>query len=195
MTRHARRTLPALLTALVLLAGGALVATSAIQTLLGRTPVVDLATGLGALARTSWDSTPVLVAAGVAAVLGIVLLGAALLPGRTHVLPLAVGGAPVPADADGPVAAAPGVGVALGGWHRHDLAVRLRRRALALHGAHQARVRVRRRRVRVVVRTHRGATADLRAALETELGADLDALGLRTRPRLRVSVTSSRKER
>ena len=67
MIRRSRRTLPGALTALVLLAVGALVATSAIQVLLGRTPLLAVDTVTGALGRTTWQAPAVLVAAGVAA--------------------------------------------------------------------------------------------------------------------------------
>ncbi|GAA4880943.1 DUF6286 domain-containing protein [Actinomycetospora straminea] len=180
MTRRSRRTLPAALTALVLLALGALVATSAIQTLLERTPLVALDTVVGTLGRTSWQAAPVLVGAGVAAAVGVVLLVAAQWPGCSHVLPLAT----PPAGTD-----------LVGGWHRTDLATRLRRRALAVEGVDRAAVHVRRRRVRVRARTHRASTAELRTSLAAALGADLDALGLARRPRLRVGVASTRKER
>ncbi|MFC5138992.1 DUF6286 domain-containing protein [Actinomycetospora rhizophila] len=181
MIRRSRRTLPAALTALVLLAVGALVATSAIQVLLGRTPLLAVDTVTGALGRTTWQAPAVLVAAGVAAALGVVLLVAGLWPGRSHVLPLV-------ADPSVPE-------IVAGGWHRHDLAARLRRRALAVEGVERATARVRRRRIRVTARTSRSSTADLRAAVATAVGTDLDTLGLARRPRLRVTVTSSRKER
>ncbi|MEJ2889531.1 DUF6286 domain-containing protein [Actinomycetospora aeridis] len=181
MTRRSRRTLPATLVALVLLAAGALVATSAVQVLLGRTPLLAVDAVTEALARTTWQAPAVLVAAGVAAALGLVLLVAALWPGRTHVLPLV-------ADPALPE-------IVAGGWHRHDLAARLRRRALAVEGVEGATARVRRRRVRVTTRTHRAATGALREAVATAVRADLDTLGLARRPRLRVTVTSRRKER
>ncbi|GAA4789235.1 hypothetical protein GCM10023200_24830 [Actinomycetospora chlora] len=186
MTRHSRRTLPALLTALVLVAVGALAATSAVQTLLGRTPLVALDTVTGVLGLLTWQAPAVLVAAGVAAVLGLVLLVAGVVPGRTHVLPLATRPAG-PADPHG-------AGVVTGGWHRHDLATRLRRRALAVEGVERASVRVRRSRVRVAARTHRAGTAPVREALTAAVAGDLDALGLARRPRLRVGVSSTRKE-
>ncbi|MDD7939126.1 DUF6286 domain-containing protein [Actinomycetospora lutea] len=181
MIRRSRRTLPAALTALVLLAAGALVATSAIQVLLGRTPLLPVDTVTDVLGRTTWQAPAVLVAAGVAAALGLVLIVAGLWPGRTHVLPLL-------ADPAVPELVA-------AGWHRHDLAARLRHRALGVEGVERATARVRRRSVRVAARTHRSSTPGLREAVATAVGTDLDTLGLARRPRLRVTVTSDRKER
>lgn len=195
MTRRPRRTLPALLVALVLLALGALAATSAIQTLLGRTPVVSLDAVPAALSGVAWESGIVLIVAGVAAVVGLVLLGAAILPGPSHVLPLTTSpaaGGDAGDDQWGPWS---GGGVEAAGWHRHDLGQRLRRRAGDVEGVTGATAKVRRRSIKVVARTHRGSTEDLRAAVTSALSTDLDSLGLARRPRLRVSVSSTRKDR
>ncbi|WP_433802180.1 DUF6286 domain-containing protein [Actinomycetospora sp. CA-084318] len=193
MTRRPRRTAPALLVSLVLLALGALAATSAIQTLLGRTPVVSLDAVPSALSGVAWESPAVLIVAGVAALVGLVLLLAAILPGSSHVLP--VGTAPATAGGTGEWGPWSGGGVETAGWHRNDLALRLRRRAATVEGITGATAKVRRRSVKVVARTHRATTDDLRQAVETALSSDLDTLGLTARPRLRVSVSSTRKER
>lgn len=195
MIRRSRRTLPALLVALVLLAVGVVVTLSAVQVLLGRTPLLAPDVATGALAQVTWDSPAALAASGVAAVVGLGLLGVAVVPGRTHVLPLTVAGAPIPPGAATPTDPGPGGGLTAAGWHRSDLAVRLRRRAEAVEGVSSARVRVRRQGVRVRARTHRGAVADLHEVLTHRLDTDLDALGLAFRPRLRVAVTSTRKDR
>jgi hypothetical protein len=193
MTRRPRRTLPAFLVALVLLALGALAATSAIQTLLGQTPVVSLDAVPSALSGVAWQSPIVLIVAGVAALVGLVLLLAAILPGPSHVLPLSSGPATT-GDADqwGPWS---GGGVEAAGWHRNDLAQRLRRRAQTVEGVTGATAKVRGRRAKVVAKTHRGSTDELRQAVESVLSTDLDSLGFARRPRLRVSVSSTRKER
>lgn len=194
MTRRARRTLPALIVALLLVAAGVVVTLSAVQMLLGRTPLLAPQTVIGALSGVTWGSSVTLAVAGVAAVLGLALLGAAVVPGRTHVLPLTVAGAPAPPGAGTPSTPEPGVGLASAGWHRSDLAVRVRRRAEAVEGVSSARVNVRRGRVRVRARTHRTAVAPLGEVLTERLGTDLDALGLVLRPRLRVTVSSTRKD-
>lgn len=193
MTRRPRRTVPALLVALVLLALGALAATSAIQTLLGRTPVVSLDAVPSALSGVAWESPAVLIAAGVAALVGLVLLLAAILPGPSHVLPLST--APAATGDTGEWGPWSGGGVEEAGWHRHDLGVRLRRRAQTVEGVTGASATVRKRSVKVVARTHRATTDELRQAVESTLSTDLDTLGLARRPRLRVSVSSTRKER
>lgn len=180
MIRRSRRTLPATVVALVLLALGALVATAAIQTLLDYRPLFTLESVTGALSGVAWSSGIVVIVAVVAAVVGVLLLGAAIVPGGSHVLPLAA----APAEAWNGSA----------GWHRTDLATRLRRRAVAVEGVESAKVRVRRRRVRVAARTHRGSAADLRETLTADLNHDLETLALASRPRLRVTVTSTRKE-
>lgn len=194
MTRRPRRTLPALLVALVLLALGALAATSAVQTLLGRTPVVSLDAVPSALNGVAWESPIVLIVAGVAALVGLVLLLAAILPGPSHVLPLTTAPA-APAGDTGDRGPWSGGGVEAAGWHRSDLGQRLRRRAQTVEGVSGATAQVRRRSVKVVARTHRATTAELRDAVESALSTDLDSLGLARRPRLRVSVSSTRKER
>ncbi|MFC5061684.1 DUF6286 domain-containing protein [Actinomycetospora atypica] len=180
MIRRSRRTAPALVVALVLLAAGALVATAAIQTLSDYRPVFTFEAVTGALSGVAWGSGIVVIVAAVAAVVGVLLVGAAIVPGASHVLPLAA----APAEAWNGSA----------GWHRTDLSTRLRRRAVAVEGVDRATVRVRRNRIRVSARTHRGTTADLREVLTADLSADLDALALARRPRLRVTVTSTRKE-
>ncbi|GAA4856986.1 hypothetical protein GCM10023201_59400 [Actinomycetospora corticicola] len=197
MTRRPRRTVPALLVALVLLALGALAATSAIQTLLGRTPVVSLDAVPSALSGVAWESPAVLIAAGAAALVGLVLLLAAILPGPSHVLPLSTTSGPAPATTGDTGEWGPwsGGGVEEAGWHRHDLGVRLRRRAQTVEGVTGASATVRKRSIKVIARTHRATTDELRQAVESALSTDLDTLGLARRPRLRVSVSSTRKER
>ncbi|WP_018332693.1 DUF6286 domain-containing protein [Actinomycetospora chiangmaiensis] len=195
MTRRPRRTLPAFLVALVLLALGALAATSAIQTLLGRTPVVSLDAVPSALAGVAWESSIVLIVAGVAALVGLVLLLAAILPGPSHVLPVTTTPAPATGGDAGDWGPWSGGGVEAAGWHRNDLGQRLRRRAQTVEGVSGATAKVRRRSVKVVARTHRATTGELREAVESALSTDLDTLGLTRPPRLRVSVSSTRKER
>ena len=88
MIRRPRRSLPAALLALVLLAAAVLVALSCIQLLLHQNPLIPFDALAEYAANLRWND-PVSIAAGVvAAVLGLILLAAALLPGKPTVLPL-----------------------------------------------------------------------------------------------------------
>ena len=68
MKRRPRRSAAAVLTAVVLLAACALVATVAIQTILGETPLIGYRAAADALHTTRWADLVPLIAGGVAAV-------------------------------------------------------------------------------------------------------------------------------
>lgn len=88
MIRRPRRSIAAALTALVVLGVCALLATSTIQLLTGYRPLLGYRKLFSALHGLHWADTVVLIAGCVAAVLGLALLLAALLPGAPNTLPL-----------------------------------------------------------------------------------------------------------
>jgi len=87
--RRPRRTAPATVVALVLLAVCVAVAVAVTQSLLGQTPFVQLPQLLSFTSRQRWNSTVIIVAAIVAAVIGLILLLTAVRPGKPIVVPLA----------------------------------------------------------------------------------------------------------
>ena len=178
MTRLPRRTVPALVVALLLLVASVVVGVSCVQMIAGIPPLLAFdAIGRTAASSTLADPT-VLAAGGLLAVAGMVLLLCALLPGTPQVLPLA-------ARKGGAVA-----GVARHGLAR-DLAVHARR----TDGITTARVTVGARIVRVTagtpLRDHSGLADKVRSAVDTRL-ADVELARI---PRLRVHVVHDRSAR
>lgn len=182
MIRRPRRVIPASLAALVILAVCVVAAVSIIQELAGGAPLVPLGT-LDVRARAQHlDGTVMASAGALAAGLGLILIGCALIPGRPDTLALA----PVPSEAaDGqlPGAAHPGAGVS-----RPGLRTALGAVIADVDGVASARVRVRSRRVAARVRTELTDTAAVRAAVRDALGHRLSQVGLARQPEIRVSV-------
>lgn len=142
MIRRSRRTLPAVLVALVLAAGCVAVIVSLAQRWAGVPEFLSYDTVARELHATTWNEWPVLVAALVLLVAGVLLLTTALLPGRPEVLPLKTED-----DME--------AGVPAG-----DLRALLRGDATTVDGVDSARITLRRGTVRAVVETglHRGHT-------------------------------------
>ncbi|NKY34591.1 hypothetical protein HGA13_16130 [Nocardia speluncae] len=142
MIRRSRRTLPAVLVALVLAAVCVAVIVSLAQRAAGAPEYLSYDTVARELHATTWGEWPVLVAALVLLTVGALLLVAAVLPGRPRLLPLHTG--------DGM-----DTGVPSG-----DLRALLRDDAATVHGVNSARISLRRGTVRAVVDTdlHRGHT-------------------------------------
>lgn len=174
MIRRPRRVIPATLVALVILAACVLVAVSVIQSLAGHAPLISL----GALARhvrtLRLDGTIMTSAGAVAAALGLILLGCAVIPGRSGTL--ALGG-------PGPVA----------GVSRAGLRAALTVTAADVDGVTSVRVRVRDRRVTARVRTELTATTELHAAVTAALERRISQAGLARQPQLRASVRFRRR--
>jgi hypothetical protein len=177
MTRRPRRVIPATLLALAILALGVVAAVSIIQELAGQPPLVPLA-ALGRHVRAlRLDGTVMVTAGAVAAGLGLILLGCALIPGRGKTLALAT---PRQEPGDSAPAAA--------GVSRSGL-----RRALAatvadVDGVTRARVRVRVRRVTARVRTELDSPQALRAAVSRAVEQRVTQAGLARPPQVRVNV-------
>lgn len=173
MKRRPRRSVPALLSALVLLAACVLVAVSAIQRILGERPWISYDTVAATLHDLRWNDIATAVAGGVLALAGVVLLLAAILPGTATVLPLA-------GRFDS--------GVARGGYR-----TALRTAAAGVDGVAGARVKLGRRRVKVRVDTARTRPDGLADAVRTAVADRLDRIGPAARPAVAVRVRAPRR--
>lgn len=141
MIRRPRRTVPATVVAVVLLAACVVVAVAVIQSLLGQTPFVGLSPVLSFTSAQRWNSVVTIVVASVVVLLGLVLLLVALGPGTPTVLPLAR----LTDDDGAPVADA--------GVRRATLDTDLTAAAAGVTGVSSARVRTRRKRVTARIMT------------------------------------------
>jgi len=175
VTRRPRRSTLAILVALVILAVMALIATSSIQVLLGRGPVLRFEAIAGYATRLTWNAPTTLAAAIVAVVLGLVLLYVAITPGNPTVLPLAGG--------DGRTEA---------GVQRRSLATDLTTTARTADGISKATVTVGRSKVTAAVRTPRADTTGISEKVHGLLTDRLAAIAPARTPRIRVRVSSDR---
>ncbi|MFJ9648479.1 DUF6286 domain-containing protein [Streptomyces sp. NPDC101206] len=170
------RRIPAALTALVLLGAAGLFLYDLAAVRADR-PGMQWRRYLAArLAEYTPADPEVLVAAGVLALAGAVLLVLALTPGLRGVLPMLP-----PDEGDGA-----GIRAGLG---RKDAALVLRDRAMEVSGVRSARVRVGRTRVAVRAASHFRELDDVRADLEAVLTVGIGELGLAHPPQPRVRVT------
>jgi hypothetical protein len=178
MSRLPRRTVPALVAGLILLAACVLVAVSCVQTIAGAPPALSFAAlGRAATSLTLGDPR-VLAAGGLLVLLGAVLLLCAVLPGTPQVFSLAAH-----------------EGGAAAGVSRHGLARDLAARARRTDGITAARVDLGARTVRVTARTplrdHSGLAERVRAAIDARL-AEVE---LARHPRVRVRIVPDRSTR
>ncbi|WP_410586327.1 DUF6286 domain-containing protein [Amycolatopsis sp. lyj-23] len=173
MKRRPRRSVPALLTALVLLATCVLLAVSAIQLILGERPWISYDTVAATLHDLRWTDVLPAVAGGVLALAGLVLLLAAVLPGAATVLPV-----------DGSFHS----GVARGSYRST-----LQAAAAGVDGVSGARVKLRSRRLKVRVDTTRTRPDGLADAVRAAVTDRLDRIGPATRPAVAVRVRDPRR--
>ncbi|MFC4856868.1 DUF6286 domain-containing protein [Actinophytocola glycyrrhizae] len=178
MKRRPRRGIAATVVALVLCAAGVLAAVVAIQSLLGERPWVSYDWAARTLYDTRWQDTAVLIAGIVVAVLGLLVLTAALLPGKPTVLPLR--------DDDSELDT---------GASRRGLLGTLRAAAASVDGVSSARLRLGRRRVRAAVRTHRVTTAGLGDAVTSAVTHRLAQIGPATDLTVHTRTSTTRKAR
>jgi hypothetical protein len=171
--RRPRRTLPATIVALVVLAICVLVVVAVVQDLLGQTPFLGLDQLLAVTSTQHWNSAATVAAAVVAAVIGLVLLLLAIRPGPATVLPLAR------YEIDGRPGADAGV-------RRATLAKDLATTAEAVAGVSRAEVTARRRRVTATVRVAAAEPAAVPGHVRERLEARLTEIGPAPRPRVRV---------
>ncbi|MGW5748723.1 DUF6286 domain-containing protein [Amycolatopsis sp. NPDC003861] len=172
MKRRPRRSTPAALTALVLAAAGTLAAIVAIQTILGERPWLDYGATARRLHDLRWADLPVVITGGVVALLGSVLVLAAVLPGKLTVLPLR-------GDLDS-------------GASRHSLGSTLRTAAAQVDGVEKVRLKVRRRSVRVRVRTRRTRPDGIADAVRVAVAERLDRIDPVRRPEVKVHLRAVR---
>ncbi|WP_410567564.1 DUF6286 domain-containing protein [Amycolatopsis sp. cmx-4-61] len=173
MKRRPRRSVPALLTALVLLAACVLVCVSAVQLILGERPWISYETVAATLHNLRWTDVQPALAGGFLAVAGLVLLLAAVMPGAATVLPV-----------DGPFHS----GVARGSYRSA-----LRAAVAGVDGVSGARVKLRSRRVKVRVTTTRTRPDGLADAVRAAVTDRLDRIGPATRPAVAVRVRAPRR--
>ncbi|WP_410574787.1 DUF6286 domain-containing protein [Amycolatopsis sp. cmx-4-61] len=172
MKRRPRRSTPAVLVALVLLAGCVLAGVVAVQLILGQAPWISYADVAGRLHATRWnDLAPALVGAATG-VLGLVLLAAAILPGELVVLPLQ--------------------GETGSGASRRSYRSTLRVAASDVDGVSRAELKVGRRKVVARVRTARTNTEGLSDAVRTAIQRRLAQIAPVPVPAVRVRITSTR---
>lgn len=178
MIRRPRRTVPATIVGLVLLAVSLGVAISCIQLIAGSPPLIPF-TSLGELGRNAtWNDPAVLADGTVLAVVGLVLLACAVLPGTPQVLALA-----------------PGNEHTAAGVARHSLARDLATRAGHADGITSARVTVRTRVVKVVAHTPLRDRSGLTERVREVLTERLDDINLAQPPRLRITLAPDRNAR
>jgi len=169
--RRSRRSLPATIVALVGLAVCALVATSAIQLLVNERPVLDYQRIADYVHGLDWRALPVVITGSALAFFGLVLLLAAVLPGRALVLPLQGGG-----------------GTSVAGASRRGMRAALQASAVAVDGVESVRLKYRRRKVTAKVTAARTAPEDLGAQVDEAMIAQLDRIGPQRRPRVHTRI-------
>jgi hypothetical protein len=173
--RRPRRSTPAVLTALVLLAACALVTVVAIQMIIGESPWVDYRSVATTLHGTHWNDLGTALAGGVLALVGLLMLLAAILPGAPTVVPLS--GDPAGMDS---------------GATRRSLRTTLRAAAATVDGVRSVKLRLGRRKVAAVVRTNRINTTGLDDAVRAAIEHRLDQINPANRPNPTVKVQTTR---
>ncbi|WIX98381.1 DUF6286 domain-containing protein [Amycolatopsis mongoliensis] len=172
MKRRPRRSFPATLTALVLTAAGALAAIVAVQMIAGERAWLDYGAIARRLTTLRWADLPVVITGGVVAVLGLLLLAGAVLPGKPVVLPLR---------------GEPDAGVA-----RRSLRSTLRAAAARVDGVEQVALTLRRRSIRVRVRTRRTRPDGIADSVRSAVAARLDRIDPVRRPAVKVRLRTPR---
>lgn len=174
MIRRPRRGVPAVLTAVVLLAACVLVAVVAVQLLLGEPPWISYTAVATAFHEAQWTDLVPVIAGGVAALLGLLLVLAAIVPGRSRVLGLAPDGSTTDAAIS-----------------RTSLRTTLRD-AAKVDGVTTAAVTLRRGRVRAVVHTDRTITDGLADAVRAAVDQRVEHIGLARPHQVTVQVKAPR---
>lgn len=175
MIRRPRRTLPAVIVALVLLALSVGAIVWAVQRLAGAREFVSYQRVATELHGRTWDDVPVLVTGVVLAALGLVLLVLAIWPGRAVVVPLA--------GDDG----------LRGGVTRRGLGTALRASATTVVGVSAARIRVRRKAVKARIRTDRARSEGLAEAVCERLTTRVQEIGPQSVRKVKASVHGGRR--
>ncbi|MBJ7607872.1 MAG: hypothetical protein JF887_00360 [Candidatus Dormibacteraeota bacterium] len=174
MIRHPRRTLPASLVALVLLAAAVLIAVSCIQLLTGQHQWLSFSAMTQYGSTLAWNQPATLAMAAAVAVLGLALLLAALTPGSPTVLPLA-------SSDERPVT----------GVTRSSLNTVLSSAAASADGVETAIVRVRGRAVTATVRTPLNEPGALAQQVHSAISERLEDVTLARPRRIKVRVATT----
>jgi hypothetical protein len=175
MIRRPRRSLPASLVALALLAAMVLIAVACVQLLVGGPPVLPFAAMADYGRSLHWDQPVTLMLGGVAAAVGLLLLGCAWIPGKPTVLALA--------GREGQTEA---------GATRASLRRVLSSAADGVDGVAKARIRIGKRQIRAKVSTGLRDATGICDQVRTALEERLAAIAPRRRFRLRVRVATIR---
>jgi hypothetical protein len=174
--RRPRRTIPAIVVALIALAGCVVVAVCCLQQVSGHTPLLTWHQVADLGVKLHWHDPAVLAAGAVAAVVGLVLLAGALLPGRPTVLPLRPLSDTASSD---------------DGVSRRGLSETLRHSAVDADGVTAARTRLRGGRALVRITTPLDQPDDVQGVhdrVQQTVSDSLDRVALAAPPRLRVHV-------
>lgn len=174
MIRRPRRSTPATIVAVLLLALCVLVVVAVAQSLLGQTPILTLDQLLAVTSGQRWNSGGTVAVAVLLAVLGLVLVIAALRPGKPTVVPLTRMDYP-----DGRSGADAGV-------RRRSLATDLATTAGSVAGVTAADVSARRSRITARVRVAAADPAAVPGQVRERLEARVAAIGPAPRPKVRV---------
>jgi hypothetical protein len=174
--RRPRRGIPATLTALVALVLCALVAVVAIQLIAGQPPVFSYRTIAADLHRAQWRDLVVAIVGGAVALVGLVLLLTAVIPGRAMVLPLGSD------DTD-----------LVAGVSRRSLLLTLRSAAGAVDGVATVRLALRGRTIAVIVHADRTDDTGIADALRAAVQGRLAQLAPATEPTIKIRVRAARK--
>jgi hypothetical protein len=177
MIRRPRRSIPATLTALVLLAACVLVAVCAVQLTLGEPALINFTALAQTAHETQWTDRTAALAGGVAVLLGLLLVLAAVVPGKSLTLALTADESTIEA-----------------GISRGSLRTVLRAEA-RVDGVVGAAIRLRRKRIRVIVRTNRTNTDGLADAVRAAIEHRLGQIALARQPSVVVKVNATRSTR
>lgn len=180
MIRRPRRSVPAVIVAVLLLALCASVIVAVVQSLLGQTPFVTLAQLLSVSSSQRWSSAATIVVAVVLAVLGLILLVAALRPGRPTVVPL------------GRIQYGEGRPGADAGVRRHTLAKDLTASARSVAGVTAAEVSAGRSRIVARVRVAAADPAAVPGQVRDRLEQRVAEIGPAPRPTVRVRARADK---
>ncbi|GAB3536050.1 hypothetical protein GCM10027403_15420 [Arthrobacter tecti] len=176
LRRRPARTIPAVITAVVLLILGAGALWLGIDAARGNTGVLESAAGA---ARTPWNSSVAVAVAGVVLAAGLILMLCAALPGKFTSLRLGA-----PTNQGTTTTTSEYV------MSRHALARLAKARAEQVDGVESAAATASQRKLEVTVSTYLIQTAELRERVHQALTRALQDAGPLTEPRIRVSANT-----
>lgn len=166
------RSLPAAITALAVGAAGVTVAIDVISVQTGNRALIYPYRQIAAQMRAArWDNPAVMAVAAAIAAVGLLLVVAAVVPGRPRVVPVTGGSDEVAVGAS-----------------RRSLRRSVRSAVLGVDGIHAARVKLHRRSLRVTATTRLRDRSGLSGAVRAAVTERLEQLGPRRSPRVKVRL-------